>query len=193
MITSLRGIILQKRPPWLWLEVQGVGYELEMPLSSFYQMVDAGETLLVHTHLTIREDAHLLYGFMSVAERDTFRLLIRVNGIGGKVALACLSGLPAEKLGQAVAEGNVAQLTAIPGIGPKTAERLVVELRDKMGGISTLPTSKAVSGDPRQEAIAALLTLGYKPAQASQTIGNLGDGLSLEDLIRQALQQLSRH
>jgi Holliday junction DNA helicase RuvA len=193
MITSLRGIILQKRPPWLWLEVQGVGYELEMPLSSFYQMVDAGETLLVHTHLAIREDAHLLYGFMSVAERDTFRLLIRVNGIGGKVALACLSGLPAEKLGQAVAEGNVAQLTAIPGIGPKTAERLVVELRDKMGGISTLPTSKAVSGDPRQEAIAALLTLGYKPAQASQTIGNLGDGLSLEDLIRQALQQLSRH
>jgi Holliday junction DNA helicase RuvA len=170
-----------------------VGYELEMPLSSFYQMADAGETLLVHTHLTIREDAHLLYGFMSVAERDTFRLLIRVNGIGGKVALACLSGLPAEKLGQAVAEGNVAQLTAIPGIGPKTAERLVVELRDKMGGISTLPTSKAVSGDPRQEAIAALLTLGYKPAQASQTIGNLGDGLSLEDLIRQALQQLSRH
>jgi Holliday junction DNA helicase, RuvA subunit len=193
MITSLRGIILQKRPPWLWLEVQGVGYELEMPLSSFYQMADAGETLLVHTHLTIREDAHLLYGFMSVAERDTFRLLIRVNGIGGKVALACLSGLSAEKLGQAVAEGNVAQLTAIPGIGPKTAERLVVELRDKMGGISTLPTSKAVSGDPRQEAIAALLTLGYKPAQASQTIGNLGDGLSLEDLIRQALQQLSRH
>ncbi|MBU2842332.1 MULTISPECIES: Holliday junction branch migration protein RuvA [Acidithiobacillus] len=193
MITSLRGIILQKRPPWLWLEVQGVGYELEMPLSSFYQMADAGETLLVHTHLAIREDAHLLYGFMSVAERDTFRLLIRVNGIGGKVALACLSGLPAEKLGQAVAEGNVAQLTAIPGIGPKTAERLVVELRDKMGGISTLPTSKAVSGDPRQEAIAALLTLGYKPAQASQTIGNLGDGLSLEDLIRQALQQLSRH
>lgn len=193
MITSLRGIILQKRPPWLWLEVQGVGYELEMPLSSFYQMADAGETLLVHTHLTIREDAHLLYGFMSVAERDTFHLLIRVNGIGGKVALACLSGLPAEKLGQAVAEGNVAQLTAIPGIGPKTAERLVVELRDKMGGISTLPTSKAVSGDPRQEAIAALLTLGYKPAQASQTIGNLGDGLSLEDLIRQALQQLSRH
>lgn len=193
MITSLRGTILQKRPPWLWLEVQGVGYELEMPLSSFYQMADAGDTLLVHTHLAIREDAHLLYGFMSVAERDTFRLLIRVNGIGGKVALACLSGLPAEKLGQAVAEGNVAQLTAIPGIGPKTAERLVVELRDKMGGISTLPASKAVSGDPRQEAIAALLTLGYKPAQASQAIGKLGDGLSLEDLIRQALQQLSRH
>ncbi len=193
MITSLRGTILQKRPPWLWLEVQGVGYELEMPLSSFYQMADAGDTLLVHTHLTIREDAHLLYGFMSVAERDTFRLLIRVNGIGGKVALACLSGLSAEKLGQAVAEGNVAQLTAIPGIGPKTAERLVVELRDKMGGISSLPASKAMSADPRQEAIAALLTLGYKPAQASQTIGNLGDGLSLEDLIRQALQQLSRH
>ncbi|WP_414040468.1 Holliday junction branch migration protein RuvA [Acidithiobacillus sp. M4-SHS-6] len=193
MITALRGVIVQKRPPWLWLEVQGVGYELEMPLSSFYQMADAGESVLVHTHLTIREDAHLLYGFMTVAERDTFRLLIRVNGIGGKVALACLSGLSPEKLGQAVAEGNVAQLTAIPGIGPKTAERLVVELRDKMGGISALPMGRAVPGDPRQEAVAALLTLGYKPVQASQAIASLAEGLGLEDLIRHALQQLSRH
>jgi len=185
MITSLTGTILQRRPPWLWLDVQGVGYELEMPLSGFYQMPAEGAALTVHTHLAIREDAHLLYGFMTVAERDIFRLLIRVNGIGGKVALACLSGLPAERLSQAVAEGDTAQLTAIPGIGPKTAERLVVELRDKMG--------RGGAGDPRQEAIAALLTLGYKPAQASQAIAGLADGLGLEDLIRQSLQNLSRH
>ncbi|MHB1479450.1 MAG: Holliday junction branch migration protein RuvA, partial [Acidithiobacillus ferrooxidans] len=187
------GTILQRRPPWLWLDVQGVGYELEMPLSGFYQMPAEGAALTVHTHLTIREDAHLLYGFMTVAERDMFRLLIRVNGIGGKVALACLSGLPAERLSQAVAEGNTAQLTAIPGIGPKTAERLVVELRDKMGGIAPGPMGRGGAGDPRQEAIAALLTLGYKPAQASQAIAGLADGLGLEDLIRQSLQNLSRH
>ncbi|MGE4529709.1 MAG: Holliday junction branch migration protein RuvA [Acidithiobacillus sp.] len=193
MITMLSGLVLQRRPPWLWLDVRGVGYELEMPLSSFFQMPTEGEALTVYTHLAIREDAHLLYGFMSIAERDTFRLLIRVNGIGGKVALACLSGLSAERLHQAVAEGNVAQLTAIPGIGPKTAERLVVELRDKMGGISAVPAGSSAVGDPRQEAIAALLTLGYKPAQASQAIAGLGEGLGLEDLIRQALQALSRH
>ena len=193
MITSLTGKILQRRPPWLWLEVQGVGYELEMPLSSFYQMPAEGAALTVFTHLTIREDAHLLYGFISMAERDTFRLLIRVNGIGGKVALACLSGLSADRLSQAVAEGNTARLTAIPGIGPKTAERLVVELRDKMGGITPGPIGTRTSGDPRQEAIAALLTLGYKPAQASQAIAGLAEDLGLEDLIRQSLQHLSRH
>lgn len=193
MITSLTGTILQRRPPWLWLNVQGVGYELEVPLSSFYQMPAEGAALTVYTHLTIREDAHLLYGFMTTAERDTFRLLIRVNGIGGKVALACLSGLSAERLSQAVAEGNTAQLTAIPGIGPKTAERLVVELRDKMGGIAPGPVGYSTVGDPRQEAIAALLTLGYKPAQASQAIAGLAEGLGLEDLIRQSLQHLSRH
>ena len=193
MITSLTGKILQRRPPWLWLEVQGVGYELEMPLSSFYQMPAEGAALTVFTHLTIREDAHLLYGFISMAERDTFRLLIRVNGIGGKVALACLSGLSADRLSQAVAEGNTAQLAAIPGIGPKTAERLVVELRDKMGGITPGPIGTRTSGDPRQEAIAALLTLGYKPAQASQAIAGLAEDLGLEDLIRQSLQHLSRH
>ena len=193
MITSLTGKILQRRPPWLWLEVQGVGYELEMPLSSFYQMPAEGAALTVFTHLTIREDAHLLYGFISMAERDTFRLLIRVNGIGGKVALACLSGLSADRLSQAVAEGNTAQLTAIPGIGPKTAERLVVELRDKMGGITPGPIGTRASGDPRQEAVAALLTLGYKPAQASLAIAGLAEDLGLEDLIRQSLQHLSRH
>ena len=193
MITSLTGKILQRRPPWLWLEVQGVGYELEMPLSSFYQMPAEGAALTVFTHLTIREDAHLLYGFISMAERDTFRLLIRVNGIGGKVALACLSGLSADRLSQAVAEGNTAQRAAIPGIGPKTAERLVVELRDKMGGITPGPIGTRASGDPRQEAVAALLTLGYKPAQASQAIAGLAEDLGLEDLIRQSLQHLSRH
>ncbi|MGC8504000.1 MAG: Holliday junction branch migration protein RuvA [Acidithiobacillus sp.] len=192
MIALLAGKLLRRRPPYLWLDVQGVGYELELPLSSFYQLPPDGTALCLFTHLTIREDAHLLYGFLSEAERDMFRLLIRVNGIGGKVALACLSGLSTERLGQAVAEGNVAMLTGIPGIGAKTAQRLVVELRDKMGGLAQALSSTPPGGDPRQEAVAALLTLGYKPAQASQAVAGLADGLGVEDLIRQALQSLSR-
>ncbi len=192
MIALLAGKLLRRRPPYLWLDVQGVGYELELPLSSFYLLPPDGTALCLFTHLTIREDAHLLYGFLSEAERDMFRLLIRVNGIGGKVALACLSGLSVERLGQAVGEGNVAMLTGIPGIGAKTAQRLVVELRDKMGGLTQALSRMPPGGDPRQEAIAALLTLGYKPAQASQAVAGLADGLGVEDLIRQALQSLSR-
>ena len=192
MIALLAGKLLRRRPPYLWLDVQGVGYELELPLSSFYQLPPDGTALYLFTHLTIREDAHLLYGFLSEAERDMFRLLIRVNGIGGKVALACLSGLSVERLGQAVAEGNVAMLTGIPGIGAKTAQRLVVELRDKMGGLAQTLSSIPSGGDPRQEAVAALLTLGYKPAQASQAVAGLAEGLGVENLIRQALQSLSR-
>ncbi len=192
MIALLAGKLLRRRPPYLWLDVQGVGYELELPLSSFYQLPPDGAALCLFTHLTIREDAHLLYGFLSEAERDMFRLLIRVNGIGGKVALACLSGLSVERLGQAVAEGNVAMLTGIPGIGAKTAQRLVVELRDKMGGLAQASSSIPSAGDPRQEAVAALLTLGYRPAQASQAVAGLAEGLGVENLIRQALQSLSR-
>lgn len=192
MIGTLQGTILQRRPPWLWLDVQGVGYEVEMPLSSFYDMAADGSPLRLFTHLAIREDAHLLYGFLHAADRDLFRQLIRVNGIGGKVALACLSGLEEGQLRQALMDGNTRVLTAIPGIGAKTAERMVVELRDKLGNASPDSGGPSLAGDPRQEAIAALLSLGYRQAEASQAIARLDGGLAVEEMIRQGLQSLAR-
>ncbi|AEK59442.1 MULTISPECIES: Holliday junction branch migration protein RuvA [Acidithiobacillus] len=191
MIAFLRGHILERHPPWLWLEVNGIGYELEMPLSAFFQLPADGAALTLHTHLVVREDAHLLYGFRERAERDIFRQLIKVSGIGGKVALACLSGMDVEQLRAALRDGDVRRLTAIPGVGARTAERLIVELRDKLasGSVGATP----VAGDPRQEAIAALQSLGYKATDASQALAGLDPGLSVEELIRQGLKTLARH
>ncbi len=191
MIAFLRGHILERHPPWLWLEVNGIGYELEMPLSAFFQLPADGAALTLHTHLVVREDAHLLYGFRERAERDIFRQLIKVSGIGGKVALACLSGMDVEQLRAALRDGDVRRLTAIPGVGARTAERLIVELRDKLASGSAGATP--VAGDPRQEAIAALQSLGYKATDASQALAGLDPGLSVEELIRQGLKTLARH
>ncbi|MCE5387760.1 MAG: Holliday junction branch migration protein RuvA [Acidithiobacillus sp.] len=192
MIGSLQGRILQRRPPWLWLEVAGVGYELEMPLSSFYDLPAEGQSLLVYTHFVVREDAQLLYGFCRVEERDLFRLLIKVNGIGGKVALACLSGMDASQLRQALLDGDRRRLTAIPGIGAKTAERMVVELRDKLGAVPYPAANPGASSDLRQEAVSALMSLGYKASEAQQAVQQVATELSLEQTIRQALQSLAR-
>ncbi len=192
MIGSLQGRILQRRPPWLWLEVAGVGYELEMPLSSFYDLPAEGQSLLVYTHFVVREDAQLLYGFCRVEERDLFRLLIKVNGIGGKVALACLSGMDASQLRQALLDGDRRRLTAIPGIGAKTAERMVVELRDKLGAVPYPAANPGTSSDLRQEAVSALMSLGYKASEAQQAVQQVATELSLEQTIRQALQSLAR-
>ncbi|WP_248884567.1 Holliday junction branch migration protein RuvA [Igneacidithiobacillus siniensis] len=192
MITSLQGKILQRRPPWLWLEVSGVGYEVEMPLSSFYQLPAEGSALQIFTHFVVREDAQLLYGFLTLDERDLFRLLIKVNGIGGKVALACLAGLEAGQLRQALLLGDKKRLTAIPGIGVKTAERMIVELQDKIGDARSAFPPGPSSDDPRTEAIAALQSLGYKPVEAQRAVEKLPGDLPLEELIRQTLQILAR-
>ncbi|MCE5394269.1 MAG: Holliday junction branch migration protein RuvA [Acidithiobacillus sp.] len=192
MIGSLQGRILQRRPPWLWLEVAGVGYELEMPLSSFYDLPLEGQSLLVYTHFVVREDAQLLYGFRREEERDLFRLLIKVNGIGGKVALACLSGMDASQLRQALLDGDRRRLTAIPGIGAKTAERMVVELRDKLGAVPCQVANPDPSSDLRQQAVFALMSLGYKASEAQQAVQLVATELSLEQTIRQALQSLAR-
>ncbi len=192
MITSLQGKILQRRPPWLWLEVSGVGYEVEMPLSSFYQLPAEGSALQIFTHFVVREDAQLLYGFLTLDERDLFRLLIKVNGIGGKVALACLAGLEAGQLRQALLLGDKKRLTAIPGIGVKTAERMIVELKDKIGDARSAFPQGPSSDDPRAEAIAALQSLGYKPVEAQRAVEKLPGDLPLEELIRQTLQILAR-
>jgi len=192
MITSLQGKVLQRRPPWLWLDVGGVGYEIEMPLSSFYQLPAEGSPVQVFTHFMVREDAQLLYGFLRLEERELFRLLIKVNGIGGKVALACLAGLDVEQLRQALLLGDKKRLTAIPGIGTKTAERMIVELQDKIGSPGPQSSSGQTLDDPRQEAIAALQSLGYKAAEAQRAVEGLASDLRTEELLRLALQSLAR-
>ncbi|MEW5792112.1 MAG: Holliday junction branch migration protein RuvA [Pseudomonadota bacterium] len=195
MISQLRGVILSQRPPWLELDVHGVGYELELPLSAFCDMPAVGESCHLYTHLVVREDAQLLYGFASEAERDLFRTLLRVTGVGAKMALACLSALTAEQLCQAIHSENVARLATVPGIGRKTAQRMVLELRDKLGPIPLLPGAAPAAAQPhnaRDEAIAALVALGYKPAQAGSVVQGLADDLSTEQYIRLALQGLAK-
>ena len=193
MITSLHGKILQRRPPWLWLDVSGVGYEIEMPLSCFYRLPAEGSPLQVFTHFVVREDAQLLYGFLTLDERELFRLLIKVNGIGGKVALACLAGLEVGQLREALLLGDKRRLTAIPGIGAKTAERMIIELQDKIaagGGTPLQPGT--LTSDPKQEAIAALQSLGYKAIEAQRVVDGMSGELPVEELIRQSLQILAR-
>ncbi|MEY2342498.1 Holliday junction branch migration protein RuvA [Acidithiobacillus sp. IBUN Pt1247-S3] len=192
MITSLQGKILQRRPPWLWLDVSGVGYEIEMPLSSFYRLPAEGSPLQIFTHFVVREDAQLLYGFLTLDERELFRLLIKVNGIGGKVALACLAGLEVGQLREALLLGDKRRLTAIPGIGAKTAERMIVELQDKIEGAGTAFRPGTAVNDPKQEAIAALQSLGYKLVEAQRAVDGLPGELAVEELIRQSLQILAR-
>lgn len=189
MIGYLRGLIVQSAPPQLLLDVQGVGYEIELPLSTFAELPSGGE-LSLYTHLLVREDAHLLYGFLTAERRAWFRLLLKVNGIGPRVALALLSHLNDGELWVCVQEGDVGRLTRTPGVGRKTAERLLVELRGKMpeGG----PMARGRSG----EAISALLTLGYNDREAKAAVDRaekeLGTAASGEDLIREALRGMVR-
>lgn len=189
MIAQLSGVIVSQRPPWLVLDVNGVAYELEMPLSAFYDLPSG--KLRLYTHLLVREDAQLLYGFTGEAERDSFRLLLKVSGVGGKVALACLSALPADELQLAIQQENVARLSKIPGIGRKTAERMILELRGKVGHSGKAVLSSAVAA-PRDEALAALLSLGYKPTEANTALQKLAPDLNTEQYIRQALQVLTK-
>ncbi len=195
MIGRLRGILLEKRPPWLLLEVHGVGYELEASMNTFFRLPEVGSEVTLHTHLVVREDAQLLYGFLEGRERTLFRALIKVSGIGARLALAILSGMDSDSFVRCVNEGDVAALTRLPGIGKKTAERLIVEMRDRLAdwtgipGAVTLPGGAPGPGTPVEDAVSALIALGYKPQEASRAVKAVAaDGLSSEEIIRRALR-----
>jgi len=194
MIGRLRGILARKEPPALLVDVGGVGYELEAPMTTFYDLPAVGETVTLYTHLVVREDAHLLYGFAREAQRRLFRDLLKVNGVGPRVALAVLSGLADEEFVRAVNQEDVARLTQVPGIGRKTAERLIMEMRDKLP--EAAPAGAAAPGpaaaDPVSEAVSALIALGYKPNEASRAVRAVPAGdLSAEEIIRQALKGMA--
>lgn len=203
MIGFLRGKLVTKMPPWLCIDVQGVGYELEAPMTTFYALPGVGEEVTLHTHLVVREDAHVLFGFSTQADRLLFRALIKVNGIGPKLALTILSGLSAEAFQACIQNNDTHALVRLPGVGKKTAERLVIELRDRLpdsmgaSGTSSVSTSGGAYdpqlANPRQEAIAALCSLGYKPQDASRMVQAIDtNGKSCEDIIRLALQSAVR-
>ncbi len=196
MIGRLRGEIALKQAPYLLLEVNGVGYELEAPMSTFYDLPEVGKTVTLFTHLVVREDAHLLYGFAHESERALFRSLLKVSGVGAKMALAILSGMSADAFARCIQNNDTAALTRLPGIGKKTAERLIVEMRDRLDTLGErvvgLPgAGRAVTAapDPVADAVGALIALGYKPPDASRMVRAVdGEGLASEEIIRAALK-----
>ncbi len=191
MIGRLCGTLLEKHPTQLLVDVGGVGYELEVPMSTFYNLPAAGEQVTLLTHFVVREDAQLLYGFLSAKERELFRTLIRISGVGPKLALAVLSGMTVDDLTQAVAMQETGRLTKIPGIGKKTAERLLLELKGKLA--DALPGAPgAGASSAAREALDALLALGYSDKEAAPALKQLPPDLSLEEMIRQALKLLAK-
>jgi Holliday junction DNA helicase RuvA len=197
MIGRLRGIIIEKQPPELVLDVQGVGYEVSAPMSTFFSLPAINDEVTLFTHLIVREDAQLLYGFGTERERLLFRSLLKVNGVGAKLALTILSGSDVDSFARSVQEGDAASLTRLPGVGKKTAERLIVEMRDRLQEVSSaMGLDDIVSGSTpsaagaKTEAVEALMALGYKAAEADKMIRSFdGEGLSTEQMIRQALQR----
>ena len=198
MIGRLQGTILEKQPPTILLDVQGVGYELEASMSTFYNLPECGENIILHTHLVVREDAQLLYGFFSLIERMMFRNLIKISGVGPKLALTILSGMSAEDFTRCILEEDSKTLTKLPGVGKKTAERLVIELKDRLqkddsiklpGATDTGRAPLERQENPVNDAVSALISLGYKAQQASQMVRDLDvEDKSTEDIIRAALQ-----
>ena len=191
MIGRLRGTLVGKRPPWVLIDVGGVGYELEVPMSTLYDLPDVGKEVVLLTHYAHKEDTVALYGFLSTAERELFRDVQRVSGIGARIALAILSGVSTAEFARLVQAGDVAALTRIPGIGKKTAERIVVELRDRIGNaaLPAQPGAAPLPRDARGEAEAALQQLGYKPVEAARlATAAAADGDDAEAIIRKALR-----
>ncbi|MCC8987019.1 MAG: Holliday junction branch migration protein RuvA [Candidatus Contendobacter sp.] len=197
MIGRLHGVLVWKQPPGLMIDAHGVGYELEASLTTFQILPEVGAEITLHTHLAVREDAHTLYGFAHLAERALFRELIRVSGVGPRLALLILSGMSVELFGRCVRDGDAAALTRLPGIGKKTAERLIIELRDRIGELGSYSATVGLAGGsivapearPVDDAISALVSLGYKLPEASRMVQSLEtDGLSREAIIRLALQ-----
>jgi len=197
MIGRLRGILISKQPPALLLDVQGVGYEVEAPMSTFYQLPEVGDEVTLHTHLIVREDAQVLCGFASENERRMFRSLIKINGVGAKLALAILSGMSADEFARCIHDNDTAGLTRLPGVGRKTAERLIVEMKDRLSdwheGVGGIAANEGIvqSSDSNREALSALIALGYKPQEASKMVSKVdSENLSSEDIIKAALKSM---
>ena len=193
MIGRLRGILISKQPPWLLVEVGGVGYELEAPMSTIYDLPQTGKEVTLLTHYAVKEDSVALYGFLPESERALFRNLLKVSGIGAKISLAVLSGVSTQDFARLVQAGDVVALTKIPGIGKKTAERIIVELRDRLDGLGThvsgLASASSAPLDPAAEATVALQQLGYKPAEVTRLVQKVAaQGDSAETIIRKALR-----
>jgi len=190
MIGFLRGKLVVKAPPLLVLDVQGVGYEMEAPMTTFYQLPELGTEITLHTHLSIREDAHSLFGFATEADRVMFRSLIKVNGVGPKMALTILSGQSADELHRCIHDNDTQALIRLPGVGKKTAERLIIEMRDRLPQLEgSITVRTPIVGNAKQEAVSALCSLGYKPLDASKMVQGIHtEGKSCEDIIRMALQ-----
>jgi holliday junction DNA helicase RuvA len=191
VIGSLAGVIAEKEPPRLLIESGGVGYEVDVPMSTYLTLPPIGSGVRLRIHHVLREDASLLFGFATAEERELFRALLKVNGVGPKVALAILSGISANEFRLAIAAEDAAALTRIPGVGRKTAERLLVEMRDHFRD-APLPGTATRNLPPREEALHALLALGYKPQEAQRMLEHAGAGASTEELIRGALQGAAR-
>lgn len=190
MIGRLAGTLLEKRPPHILVDVQGVGYELDVPMSTYYNLPGQGDTVALYTHFSVREDAQQLFGFLAAKEREAFRTLIRITGVGPKLALSVLSGMSVDELAQAVALQETADLVQIPGVGKKTAERLLLELKGKLA--DALPVVAGATSTVERDALNALMALGYNDKEAQPVLKQLPEGLSLEESIRQALKLLAK-
>jgi Holliday junction DNA helicase RuvA len=192
VIGRISGVLTQKQPPQVLVDVQGVGYELDVPMSTFYQLPAIGDRITLHTQLVVREDAHQLFGFLTEAERSTFRQLLKVAGVGARTALAVLSGLSVPELVEAIARQETGRLTKIPGIGKKTAERILLELKDRMGSEITLGVSGPKSAPVSSDVLHALIALGYNEREALAAMKNVAEGASVAEGIKQALKALSK-
>lgn len=201
MIGRLKGRLLEKKAPGLLIDVNGVGYELEAPMTTFYDLPKVGDELVIYTHLVVREDAQSLYGFMKESDRALFRSLIKVSGVGAKLALALLSGISSQDFIKTIRSNDIATLTRIPGVGKKTAERLVIEMRDRIKelmpesevtAVAEVTAGEGLPPDEIKDAVSALIALGFKPPEASRMVSSIDTkGLPSEEIIRQALQSVS--
>lgn len=192
MIGRLTGTLLEKQPPLVLLDVQGVGYEVNVPMSTFYTLPDTGEVIILHTYLVVREDVHLLFGFATDTERQVFRQLVKISGVGARTALAVLSGLSVSDLYQAVVDQDSRQIIQVPGIGKKTAERLLLELRDKLSSDMIGTDGHASSSKVNNDVLNALLALGYNEREASWAMKELSLDVTVSEGIREALKFLSK-
>ncbi len=200
MIGLLRGRVLAKQPPSLLLEVNGVGYEVEAPMSTFYDLPDGDQEVVLYTHMMVRDDAHSLFGFIRESDRALFRALLRVNGVGGKMALAILSGMTSDEFALYVQSGDVKALCRLPGVGKKTAERLIIEMRDRLEKVETPGTAPVLSGGAAAaassadgDAVSALVALGYKAPEATRMVAAVfTPDMDTETVIRLALQGKAR-
>jgi Holliday junction DNA helicase RuvA len=194
LIGRVQGIILEKTPQQVVVDIHGLGYEVDIPLTTYFQLGETGASIVLFTHFVVREDAQLLFGFATTAERELFRLLIKVNGVGPKLAVAILSGVDTHAFARCIQNNDVKTLTSLPGVGKKTAERLIIELRDRLPSLPEAGSvARAVVDDFMSDAETALIGLGYKPQEASRALAQVEDqSVGVETLIRQALKNLGK-